>query len=213
MKGAGDKICVKYAALPPTLPGLHESTHFPAMCFESERSLRWSSPSVKNIADIASVSYRAYKGCRWVKRKLVAHINSHRKREDGLSRMHMKPWPAGANVTRANATDAPRPTADEERKSIQVNVVDHLFLAQLDSSGMDPATLALLEIRGMVQDTTMRDKENKEELGKLGKLGRRAEALCSHRPFAIRRLDATLPDDLPQLAMRANQAHASSCAV
>lgn len=196
---------------------------------------------MKNIADIASVSYRAYKGCRWVKRKLVAHINSHRKRQDGLSRMHMKPWPAGANVTRAsvtrvnvtranatnahtaaeaNTTDAPRSTADEERKSIQVNVVDHLFLAGLDLSTIDPKARELLNNRDIVPDTATRDKVNKEKSGtttldekKLGKPGTQAEALFSHPPFAIRRLDATLADDLLKLAMRANQAHASRCAV
>lgn len=172
---------------------------------------------MKNIADIASVSYRAYKACRWAKRKLIAHVNSHRKRED-LSRMHMKPWITQANATHANATnantteanttDATRPTVDEERNSIQVNVVNHLSLAQSNLPGIDLTTLEFLRTKGIVLDKpTVKNDLDEKKLGKL------QEALCAHPPLTKRQLDATLPDDLQKLEMRFNQGRATRCAV
>ncbi|UKZ64632.1 uncharacterized protein TrAtP1_005843 [Trichoderma atroviride] len=240
---ASDKICIKYAALPPSLPDLHESTHFPAMCFESERNPRCSSPSVKNIADIASCSYRAYKlcrrGCRFLKREYTSYMNSRRKREDGLRmHIHMKPCTQAnatdenatdanateANTTEANTTDAPRPSADEKRKSIPVNIIEYSFPAPSEQ-GIDKETLK--HIKGVMtkkpntttpdgeesNTTTGDDKNPKPPTWKRENLGILEEALCAHPPSTITRLNATLPDDLRKLKMRFDHAPATRCVV
>ncbi|PTB39797.1 hypothetical protein M441DRAFT_47697 [Trichoderma asperellum CBS 433.97] len=142
------------------------------MCFEtmeSERYVRWNPPSRGGISNIAPLSKRLW---RLVKR-IFPPIDLHRKREEGLDHLRKKPWAADAN-----ANDTTRPAGAEDRHSIQVNVVNHLFLAQFNFPGMDLTTLAVYGTKGIVLDTKKLDMK---------KLGKPREALSSHPPFAIRR--------------------------
>lgn len=86
--------------------------------------------------------------------------------------MSKKPW-----ATNTNANNTPRLAGDEDRNSIPVNVVNHLFLAQFNFPGMDLTTLALYGTKGIVLDTKKLDMK---------KLGKPKEALYSHPPFHIR---------------------------
>ncbi|KAL6892207.1 hypothetical protein GGI43DRAFT_187380 [Trichoderma evansii] len=145
------------------------------MCFEmmeSERYLRWNPPSLGHISNIAPLSQRLY---RFAKR-VFSNIDLHRKREEGLNHMYKK-----QRATDANANNTPRPAGDEDRNSIPVNVVNHLFLAQLNFPGMDLTALAVYGTKGIVLDTKKLDMK---------KLGKPREALSSHPPFTIRRLPA-----------------------
>lgn len=148
---------------------------------------------MEKIADIAPVSYRAY---RFLKRELTAaYTVLQRKREERRNRKYMKLWAAEAKATEAdaaeanateakateaNATDAPQPAADEDSNSIQVKVVKHSEFAKCYVTGINSADQVDIEhsSKAIVLDT------KKPDMKKLGKL---SEALHSHPPFPIRR--------------------------
>lgn len=218
MRGAGDKMHIKYMALSLQFSQRpHESTHFLAMCFEtmkSEQYLRWNPSSLGGISNIAPLSRRLW---RLVKR-VFPNIDLHRRREEGEGPNHMYKKP---QATDANANNAPRPAGDEDRNSIPVNVVNHLFLAQFNFPGMDLTTLAVYGTKGIVLDTKKLDTK---------KLGTPSEALSSHPPFTIRRPqakskhrhkynvtrpDATLAEHGQKLVMRGVQGQSCQrgCAV
>jgi hypothetical protein len=210
------------------------------MCL-CERYLQFGQP-VRDIADIASVSYRAYKAGRWAKRKLAAYINSHRKQEESLSHKYWKPCAVEAtadetnadeanadeaNADEANATDAPRPPADEDRNSILVKKTnrsfldrfelseeDREFLAQLYRSEGDPKAPEILDTKGIDLDAKPLD-EQKRVVVDVQKLGKLEEALYAHPSDSIVRLDATLPRDRKKLVKRwkRDQSYRRRCAV
>ncbi|KAL7927329.1 hypothetical protein ACQKWADRAFT_276384 [Trichoderma austrokoningii] len=128
MRGGSNKNCIKYEAPSFTSPDLHKSTYSLTMCFESKLCPRWSPPSVKKIADIAPVSYRAY---QFLKKELTAaYIDLQKKREERRNRKYMRPWLTRANTTKAN----PRidPTHLAMMLAVKASVMDMMDTKESD---------------------------------------------------------------------------------